>query len=107
MNIWVIIPAYNEEAALAELIKKVKAKGVSVLAVDDGSIDNTYLVARKWADIALHNDMLSEVLLMIDDKPDEFFRGLAHKILNREKKAKKSFLSMISEQLISIPNKKG
>jgi glycosyltransferase involved in cell wall biosynthesis len=55
MNIWVIIPAYNEESALAELIKKVKAKGVSVLAVDDGSIDNTYLVARKWADIALHN----------------------------------------------------
>jgi glycosyltransferase involved in cell wall biosynthesis len=55
VKIWVIIPAYNEEATLAALIKRVKAKGLSVLAVDDGSIDNTYLVARKWADIALHN----------------------------------------------------
>ena len=55
MNIWVIIPAYNEESTLADLIQKVKGKGVFVLAVDDGSIDNTYLVARKWADITLHN----------------------------------------------------
>ena len=70
-------------------------------------LEKMFRVIRTEADIALHNDMLSEVLLMIDDKPDEFFRGLAHKILNREKKAKKSFLSMISEQLISIPNKKG
>lgn len=55
MNIWVVIPAYNEEENLAGLLQKVKAKGLSVLAVDDGSIDNTYVVAKKWADVVLHN----------------------------------------------------
>ena len=55
MKIWVIIPAFNEEETLAGLVQKVKAKGLSVLAIDDGSIDNTYNVARKWADVALHN----------------------------------------------------
>jgi len=55
MKIWVIIPAFNEEEALATLIKEVKKRGLSVLAVDDGSIDNTYTVAKKWADAALHN----------------------------------------------------
>ena len=55
MKIWVVIPAYNEEDNLAGLLQNVKGKGLSVLAVDDGSIDNTYVVARKWADVALHN----------------------------------------------------
>ena len=56
MIVWVIIPAYNEEEALAGLIEQVKAKRLSVLAVDDGSIDNTYPVAQKHADIALQNN---------------------------------------------------
>jgi glycosyltransferase involved in cell wall biosynthesis len=55
MKIWVIIPAFNEEENLDQLLVAVKKKGVSVLAVDDGSIDNTYTVAKKWADVALHN----------------------------------------------------
>lgn len=55
MNIWVVVPAYNEEENLAELLQKIKAKGLSVLAIDDGSIDNTYIVAKKWADVVLHN----------------------------------------------------
>ena len=55
MKVWVIIPAFNEEEALATLLQDVKQKGLSVLAVDDGSIDNTYTVAKKWADVTLHN----------------------------------------------------
>jgi glycosyltransferase involved in cell wall biosynthesis len=55
MKIWVVIPAYNEEEALAGLIQKVKQRGLSVLAIDDGSIDNTYVVAKKCADVVLHN----------------------------------------------------
>jgi len=55
MKIWVVIPAYNEEKNLANILKKIKAKGLFVLAVDDGSIDNTYVVAKKWADVTLHN----------------------------------------------------
>jgi glycosyltransferase involved in cell wall biosynthesis len=55
MKVWVIIPAYNEEEALATLLQEVKKKGLSVLAVDDGSTDNTYTVAKKWADVTLHN----------------------------------------------------
>lgn len=55
MKIWVVIPAYNEEQNLAGLLQKIKTRGLSVLAVDDGSIDNTYVVAKKWADVVLHN----------------------------------------------------
>jgi len=55
VKIWVIVPAYNEEQSLAGLLQEVKKEGVSVLAIDDGSIDNTHIVAEKWADIALHN----------------------------------------------------
>ncbi|MBN3040932.1 MAG: glycosyltransferase family 2 protein, partial [Candidatus Omnitrophica bacterium] len=47
--------AFNEEYSLAGLLKDIKAKGLSVLAIDDGSIDNTFTVAQKWADVCLHN----------------------------------------------------
>ena len=46
--IYLLLPAYNEEKALGKLIESVidlkKSSGlsISILAVDDGSIDNTY-----------------------------------------------------------------
>ncbi|MDZ4044889.1 MAG: glycosyltransferase, partial [Rhodoglobus sp.] len=42
------MPAFNEEAAVGDVIREVYAKlpGVSVLVVDDGSRDDTTEVAR-------------------------------------------------------------
>jgi len=52
MKLTIIIPAYNEEKTITEVIKGVpkKIKGVSVIdviVVDDGSIDETVKVAKK------------------------------------------------------------
>lgn len=38
------------------------------------------------ADIALHNDVLAEAMLIIDDNPKVFFQTLAHKMLLAEGK---------------------
>lgn len=41
----VVIPAYNEEAAIGEVIRRVTEKGFQVLVVDDGSTDGTRVEA--------------------------------------------------------------
>ena len=43
----VIIPAFNEEAAIAEIIEKSLEYVDDVLVIDDGSSDNTYSIAKK------------------------------------------------------------
>jgi len=55
MKIWVIIPAYNEGRVFESTLKSLKARGISVLAVDDGSEDETYAVAKRWADVVIHS----------------------------------------------------
>jgi len=46
MKICVIIPAYNEEKAIGELVKDVKAYVPDILVIDDGSTDKTAEFAR-------------------------------------------------------------
>ncbi len=46
MNTWVVIPAYNEEAKLAEVLREVLDYVPNVVVIDDGSTDRTYDVAR-------------------------------------------------------------
>jgi len=46
MKIFCIIPAFNEAKTIAEVINKVKPLVDKVVVVDDGSIDNTYKLAR-------------------------------------------------------------
>lgn len=47
MNIYCIIPAYNEEKNLAGVLKNVKKTGINIVVVDDGSTDNTFDLAIK------------------------------------------------------------
>lgn len=42
----VVVPAYNEEASIAEVVTRVRAAGHPVLVVDDGSSDLTAPLAR-------------------------------------------------------------
>ncbi len=42
----VVIPAYNESASVAEVVRRVHEVGLPALVVDDGSIDGTAAVAR-------------------------------------------------------------
>lgn len=55
MNIWVVIPAYNEAARLTVLLEQLKEKNLSVLVIDDGSRDNTSSIVEKNAQVALKN----------------------------------------------------
>jgi len=46
MKILVVIPAYNEESVIYDVVKKVKENGYEVVVVDDGSTDKTCQTAE-------------------------------------------------------------
>ena len=41
MNIWIVIPAYNEAATIVDVVKRSRSCCENVLVVDDGSTDGT------------------------------------------------------------------
>jgi len=56
VKVWIIIPAYNQRFRLAGILDELKCKNLSILVVDDGSIDNTYEVAKKKANFVIRNE---------------------------------------------------
>ena len=46
MNVFVIIPAMNEEKSIVKVIKPLVESGYSAVVVDDASSDNTALIAK-------------------------------------------------------------
>ena len=50
-----LIPAFNEEKNLKKVILQFQKKG-KILVVDDGSVDNTKNIAKKYADYYLKNN---------------------------------------------------
>ncbi|UCC94634.1 MAG: glycosyltransferase family 2 protein [Candidatus Omnitrophota bacterium] len=55
MNVWVVIPAYNEAGSLEGIIQELKKRNLFVLVIDDGSGDTTFKVAQKAADRVIQN----------------------------------------------------
>lgn len=57
MKLSIIIPAFNEEKTINEIIKRVKAQKLSIskeiIVVDDGSKDNTYVILKEIKGITL------------------------------------------------------
>ncbi|HEY0196029.1 MAG TPA: glycosyltransferase family 2 protein [Methanobacterium sp.] len=45
-DIWVIIPAYNEENIIGEVLEELFSMGLKLVIIDDGSTDRTYKIAR-------------------------------------------------------------
>jgi len=56
MKFWIVIPAYNERFSLEGILDELKSKNFSILVVDDGSIDDTFDVAKKKADFVIRNE---------------------------------------------------
>ena len=50
MDIWVIIPAYNEEKMIGEVLEELSSRGLKLVIIDDGSTDRTYQIARTMVD---------------------------------------------------------
>jgi len=56
MNVWVVVPAYNEEKNLKMLLEQLTKKPLSILVVDDGSKDETFKIAKANSTHVLRND---------------------------------------------------
>lgn len=47
-NIWIVIPAYNEESSITYVLGQLASKGYSILVIDDCSNDRTAEVTTKF-----------------------------------------------------------
>jgi len=56
MRTCVIIPTYNEANTIADLIKRIRQLSLEVVVVDDGSQDDTSLLAKGNGAIVLRNE---------------------------------------------------
>ncbi|MCX6996109.1 MAG: glycosyltransferase family 2 protein [Kiritimatiellaeota bacterium] len=55
MNVGVIIPAFQEAAAIQGVVRAIRAQGLAVVVVDDGSADATAAEAEKGGAIVLRH----------------------------------------------------
>ncbi len=55
MKICVLIPAHNEQKEISRLVEQVRAKALDVIVVDDGSVDQTALLAQNAGAYVLSN----------------------------------------------------
>jgi glycosyltransferase involved in cell wall biosynthesis len=47
-GIYIVLPAYNEEKTINDVMSELIDLGFNLIVVDDGSIDNTYSVSRNF-----------------------------------------------------------
>jgi glycosyltransferase involved in cell wall biosynthesis len=55
MKTVVVIPAYNEERNIGEVLRKARRYARQVIVVDDGSRDRTSAIARRYAAVAIRH----------------------------------------------------
>ncbi len=56
MKLFFVIPAYNEEKSIVNVIKEIKSQDyVNIVVVDDGSKDRTFELASKEGVVVLHH----------------------------------------------------
>ena len=56
MSRFVIIPAYNEENHIEQVVKEVDKLGIKSIVVDDGSTDNTFNICANNGTIAIKHE---------------------------------------------------
>ena len=57
MNICIIIPVYNEAKEIGRITDAIKQKGFDVVVVDDGSIDDSGILAEENGAIVIRNNI--------------------------------------------------
>lgn len=58
-DVWVVIPAYNEEKNICSVIIEVKKYIDNIIVIDDGSRDNTYDAAKKNDEVIVLKHLLN------------------------------------------------
>lgn len=57
MNIFIVIPTYNEVKTIGSIVRKLRDRGFRVVVVDDGSKDNTIVEANRYdAELIVHSE---------------------------------------------------
>jgi len=56
MKTCVVIPTYNEDKTISELIDKIRSLGLDIVIVDDGSTDNTAKIAAEKGVLLIRNE---------------------------------------------------
>lgn len=57
MKTCVVIPTYNEAKTIARIVKEIRAQGLDVVVVDDGSCDKTHIISQDNGAIVLRNNI--------------------------------------------------
>jgi len=56
MNIFIVIPTYNERRSIGSIVKELRKRDFRVVVVDDGSRDHTIVDANKFgAELVIHS----------------------------------------------------
>ena len=56
MNIFIVIPTYNEAKTIGSIVRDLRAKDYRIVIVDDGSSDSTIIDANKFgAELIIHS----------------------------------------------------
>lgn len=56
LRVCVLIPSYNESKTISLLVKALKSKGLDIVVVDDGSVDQTQEIAKQSGAYVLRNE---------------------------------------------------
>lgn len=57
MNIYIVIPAYNESKRIGKVLNDLKVFNLPIIVVDDGSKDSTFKQAKKYRVILLRHQL--------------------------------------------------
>lgn len=73
MRVCIVIPTYNESAAIGNIVKQIRNQGREVVVVDDGSTDGTAEISQNCGAVVLKN-------LKNEGKGFSLVRGLRYAI---------------------------
>lgn len=86
-----------------ELIKALQAAGDSYFAF---RLEKLFYWIETPADIALHNDILKEVMILIEPDPAGFMKEIADYLLYKKPEPRKPrFLKVVANRIMQIANK--
>jgi glycosyltransferase involved in cell wall biosynthesis len=56
-HVWIVIPAFNEEKYIEDVLRKIETYTDQIIVVDDGSRDQTFGLAQKFAQYSLRHPL--------------------------------------------------